>query len=291
MLYDRHYMREPDRRRDVSALAWIIGVIVVAFVVQKIAEGTESGPAFVGDYLTLSRLITKGYVWTLFTYGFLHADLLHVLLNSLGIYLLGRTLLPIMGVERMVGFLFGSMALGGLVWTAIGLAFGFGFPVIGISAACCGLLAVFCTLYPEQRIGFLLIPWTVKAKHMAWAFTGISLAFMIGAEIPGRFAGGYAHSAHLGGMLAGWLYGRFLHHRTGEFSLRPSIELPAWMRRRKKIKAHVVPDYTVNVTPPPQNLRAEVDRILDKINISGFGSLTDDERRVLEDAGDLLNKR
>jgi hypothetical protein len=40
-----------------------------------------------------------------------------------------------------------------------------------------------------------------------------------------------------------------------------------------------------------EDLRAEVDRILDKINSDGFGALTADEKRLLDDARDLLSRR
>ena len=38
-------------------------------------------------------------------------------------------------------------------------------------------------------------------------------------------------------------------------------------------------------------VKAEVDRILDKINTSGFGALTDEEKRILDRAKDMLNRR
>jgi predicted RNA-binding protein with PUA domain len=65
------------------------------------------------------------------------------------------------------------------------------------------------------------------------------------------------------------------------------IELPAWLRRKKAEKNTV--NYKVNVTPPA-DLKTEVDRILDKINSSGFSALTDDEKRVLDEAKDLLSR-
>jgi hypothetical protein len=40
-----------------------------------------------------------------------------------------------------------------------------------------------------------------------------------------------------------------------------------------------------------EHIRAEVDRILDKINSEGFNALTADEKRVLDDAKDLLSRR
>jgi hypothetical protein len=42
---------------------------------------------------------------------------------------------------------------------------------------------------------------------------------------------------------------------------------------------------------PTSHLRAEVDRILDKINSQGFGALTAQEKRVLDEAKDLLNRK
>jgi membrane associated rhomboid family serine protease len=293
MIYDRQYMRESDgSRREISALAWIIGILIAAFVAQNVVATMAGGEAFIRQYLTLSRRLADGYVWTLVTYGFLHGDLLHILLNVLGLYLLGRTLLPIMGAERFIGYMLGATVLGGLTWFAVEMAFPHGSSVLGVSAAVCGLVTIFGTLYAEQRIGFLLIPVTVKAKYAALGLAGISIVLMAAFEIPGNSrSGSVAHSAHLGGMLAGWLYARFVHDRTGEFMLRPAIELPAWMSRRKRPKVREMPAFTVNVTPPPQDLRAEVDRILDKINSDGFGALTEEERRVLDDARDLLNKR
>ncbi len=290
MLYDRPYMRESSGRRENAVLTWLIVTIVAAFAVQQIISIREPGADFIQKYFAATSLwLSHGYIWTLFTYGFLHGDIIHILLNLLGLYLFGRIVLPLMGPARFVAFFFAAMAIGGGVWYGVEILAHLNYAVIGVSAVCMGLFAVFATLFPEQPISFLFIPITVKPKHAAWATAGISLFCMAVFEIPGRSP--IAHSAHLGGMLAGWLYGRFIHHRTGTFGLRPAIELPAWMRRKKRAAATASPSYTVNVTPSPTDLRAEVDRILDKINSQGFGSLTDEERRVLDEARDVLNKR
>jgi hypothetical protein len=65
-----------------------------------------------------------------------------------------------------------------------------------------------------------------------------------------------------------------------------SIELPRWFRRRKKDGA---PRFQVNLTNR-NDLRVEVDRILDKINSEGFGALTQEEKRLLDEARDLLSR-
>jgi hypothetical protein len=45
----------------------------------------------------------------------------------------------------------------------------------------------------------------------------------------------------------------------------------------------------VNLTER-EHLKLEVDRILDKINSKGFGSLTPEERKTLDEARDMLSK-
>jgi hypothetical protein len=67
------------------------------------------------------------------------------------------------------------------------------------------------------------------------------------------------------------------------------ISLPRWFRRWKKA-ATPAPRFKVNLSNR-DDLRAEVDRILDKINSQGFGALTAEEKRLLDEARDLLSRR
>jgi hypothetical protein len=112
-------------------------------------------------------------------------------------------------------------------------------------------------------------------------------------EIPGSalpFDYIFANSAHLGGMLAGWVYFRYLHEARWRFRAgKPDLELPRWMKRAPKA-AGPSAGHTGSVGTR-EGLRAEVDRILDKINSQGFGSLTPAEKRVLDEAKDLLSRR
>ena len=92
-----------------------------------------------------------------------------------------------------------------------------------------------------------------------------------------------------GGMAAGWLYFRFVHNAQWRLSCRrPAIELPRWMKRAPRAGA-AAPAAQVNLTNR-ETLKAEVDRILDKINSEGFGALTEEEKRLLDEARDLLSR-
>lgn len=289
MIYDRPYMKSDFGRREASVLAWIIGITVAAFVAQNIAYVWFKSPILTG-LLALSKPgMADGFIWTLVTYGFLHANLFHILFNLLFAFFLGRELLPLLGPSRFVGLYVGSILIGGLTWLSVSMTHANGV-LLGASAAVYGLLTVFTCFFPNRPITFLLffiVPVTVKPKYLTLVLLGIAVFGLLFLEIPGN--GGVAHSAHLGGMLAGWLYFRYVHNRTSERAgARPNIEVPQWFSRRKTVAKPAA--YKVNVTQT-EDVRKEVDRILDKINRSGFGSLTDQEKKILDEARDLLNRR
>lgn len=293
MIYDRPYMRGDNRPREISVLAWIIIATVGVFIVQKIMAGPiqGGGVSALDHYLGLSAPgLMLGRVWTLVTYGFLHGGLLHILFNMLGVFFLGREVLQLIGPQRFLGLYFGSLIVGGLISATVQLLAGHASLVIGASGAALSLLVVFAAFQPDRPITvllFMILPVTVRPRYLVWGAAAISGMGLLLYELPGR-TGGIAHSAHLGGMLAGWLYFRYLHERTGNYGhLRPSIELPTWLKKRRPV---VSAKTRVNVTPPT-DLKAEVDRILDKINSQGFGALNEEERRLLDSAREMLSRR
>ncbi|MDE0819643.1 MAG: hypothetical protein OSA95_00875 [Opitutales bacterium] len=104
-------------------------------------------------------------------------------------------------------------------------------------------------------------------------------------EIPGTT--GTAHSAHLGGMLAAVLFYRF--------GMGLELRMPGFLRQRRIVrtashKKTVQPtDHTVS-HGDNDALQREVDRILDKINAKGFGSLSPKEKQTLDQAKDILRR-
>ena len=64
---------------------------------------------------------------------------------------------------------------------------------------------------------------------------------------------------------------------------------PEWVKKAAKAAPPGKTHFTVNLTGRDQ-LKAEVDRILDKINSKGFASLTPEEKKTLDDAKDLLSR-
>ncbi len=299
MLSDRSYMRTEYPRQTTSALTWILCATIAGALMQWTFM-QWGGNAFAQLMALSPSSLLGGRVWTLLSYAVLHDGPLHLLFNCLGLFFFGRELMPLLGNARFLRFYAGAILLGGLAWLGVALL-GNGGALAGASAGVAALFILFACIYPEREITFLLLfvlPVTVKPKYLAWgllAFDGIGLIF---GELPNAiFPSGIAHSAHLGGMLAGWLYFRLVYARHGfdRASGGTLVEFPHWLRRRQEGAAHVSPASKVDLgrapAASPAHLRAEVDRILDKINSHGFGALTEQEKKLLDDAKDLLSRR
>jgi len=299
MLYDRPYMREGYGPEPVktSMVTILLVVTIGVFVLQNIIHVALPGKgAFLWEWFSLSGVhFQQLKVWTVLSYAFLHdtGSLLHILGNMFGLFFIGRILEPIMGRSRFLQFYLASAVVSGLVYLAF--HFNGGRAVVGASGSVLAMLSFFCLLRPNQPITLLLffvLPITMKPKWVFWGALGISAFGLLFYELRGTGGTrpGIAHSAHLGGILAGVLYYRFIHHASKPFarpSAKPSVELPDWFKSKKQSKRSY--GYEVNRTNR-DDVQKEVDRILDKINSSGFGSLTEAEKTTLDRARDILSK-
>ncbi len=294
-------MRDSYARQTTSVLTWLICLTVAGFILQNVFWrwfGARAGAGFDRVFELSIPAIQSGQIWTLLTYSLLHStgNFLHIIGNVLGMFFLGRELLPLLGSRRFLSLWGFAVLGGGLLWVATNWSHGGS--VIGASAGVAALLVFFACLQPNQPMTFLLffiLPVTLKPKWIAVGLLAIDLFGFVFYEVLGSPSPmGFAHSAHLGGMAAGWLFFRFVHQRDWQnpdsVEAASGIELPKWFRRAQKTPEVATPAFKVNLTNR-EDLKAEVDRILDKINSEGFGALTGDEKRLLDDARDALSRR
>lgn len=279
------------------ALALILWALVGVYILQCIVTLWLKNPFF-EDYLALSwSSFQGGHLWTPITYGFLHetGSLFHLIVNALVIFFTGRILESSLGSKQFTFLYFFCLLTGGLVWMANHLTQG-PYVLEGASAAAVGLMLFFCLLQSEEPITFLLffiLPVTMRPKWIGWgllAFEGFGYFFY---ELPSRVVPEVAYSAHLGGMLGAYVfyklffrpYVNVISFESGLGFFRGIVER---IFRRSKGKRLEAMSYTVNLTSRTE-LKEEVDRILDKINTQGFGSLTSEEKQTLDQAKDLLH--
>jgi len=299
MLSDRPYMRGDYAREKTSTLTWLICSIIAGFMLQSAAGAAWAGGGVAFDELFSLSIqgLRAGRLWTVVTHSFLHDTryIFHGLGSVVMLYLLGRELLPVLGTRRFLGLYFGATVAGALMWTLVHWRLGGAH--VGAMAAANALLIVFACFYPNRQMNFLLLfilPVSVKPKHLAVAALGLAVFGLFffelrGVEQPlGRFV--VSSSAHLGGILAGWVYFRFVHEARWRRPARTADAMKPGLPARAAVKSPAAAD-SREAVESPKDLRVKVDRVLDKINSHGFGSLTPDEKRLLDEARDLLSRR
>ena len=203
---------------------WILLVNLCVFLFQvfwdnDVRQMTEKGA------LSLQGL-EAGKWWQLLSFQVLHGGylyessqflligILHLGLNCLVILVMGRVLEPGIGRLGLLRVYVLSGISGGLLHVLVAWFWPehFDNPVVGASAGASGLVAMFATLFPKERLKVLIlfvIPVTMKAETLLWLTIIISV---IG--LSDVFKDGIAHAAHLGGILAGiWFAKRFMRIR------------------------------------------------------------------------------
>ncbi len=271
---------------------WLLYATLAIYVVQLIVQQWFQSSA-AQDILGLSSdSIRFGFIWTLFTYAFLHGGFFHIGINMLLLYIFGRELAVVLGNKLFCWLYFIAALLGGTFW----LAFNLNQPsvLMGASGAVTGLVIFFICMHPDRPIGLFFLPIFIRPRTIAYIIVGFSLLGLLFIELPGRGQMGdgraIAHSAHLGGALAGYLFFKLIFSSLPDLkSVKPKVEVPQWFKKKGKTAAPAAGKYQVNLTNR-RDLQKEVDRILDKINSEGFGSLTDEEKRTLDQAKDILSK-
>jgi len=144
-------------------------------------------------------------IWQPFTYMFLHGGLGHIFFNMLALWMFGVEL------ERMWGTTFFAKyyAVCGVGAAATSMILSlvpgglharlYDTTTIGAPGAVFGVLLAYAMYFPNRPI-YIYAIFPVPAKWMVIITGGISLLMAMGG------GGGVAHTAHLGGLIAGYLY-------------------------------------------------------------------------------------
>lgn len=290
-LADRHYMRQPSMGwRWTATLALIVALVVAFFLQYGVLH-----PPFCNEYLALSLYgLKRGFLWQFLTFQFLHAGLLHLVLNGWTLYVFGREVEATLGKARFLILYFASGIVGGLCQILIGWIWPdvFGGGVVGASAGIFGVVAAFAMLAPDRMLTMLLfffIPVNLRARTLLIFSVVVALA---GLALAAKTGDNVAHAAHLGGILTGAILVRF----SGRL---PDFSNPFRARRKRELirtTAIKIPKWSTRPESPEdlteeEFISREVDPILDKISQHGIQSLTERERKILESARNKMAKR
>ena len=146
---------------------------------------------------------------TLITHIFLHGGLVHLAMNMVFLAWVGRQVEWLLGMPRfLLLFLVGGVA-GGITqvfMTPASVA-----PVVGASGAISAVFATYALLFaqtgeaPARVLGIRISGETVRALRYAALWVGLQLLTAVAFNLPGT--GGIAIWSHIGGFIAGLLFG------------------------------------------------------------------------------------
>jgi membrane associated rhomboid family serine protease len=275
-----------DDRPPFSLTPWVRRLLAANGTVYLLQLTVFTSPWLV-DTFGFSAADLARRPWTLFTYAFLHGSLLHLLGNMLGLVVFGPQ------VERRHGGacflrLYLLAALGGALLSLALLPLAGDALIIGASGAVFGVMMAFVLAWPDAPIYIFPFPVPIRAR---WLVLGLA-AFSLIAGVRGADRG-VAHFAHLGGFLAAWLYVRASQRLRGPAPARPAERAPAVLVRPSAgevLRRRATPGTGPASRHSADAVRAEVDRVLDKISQRGLGSLTPDERRFLDEMSERFRR-
>lgn len=240
------------------------------------------------------------HIYQLFTYMFLHADILHILFNMFALWMFGCVVENVLGQKKFLIFyvvcgigagLFQEIAQFAELFLSVDPKLG---TTVGASGATFGILLAFGMLFPEQRIFIFPFPVPIKAKWFVVLYAALEIFQTIKISNDG-----VAHLAHLGGMAFGYIMIRYWRRHPGSgYGMDSGMQFfdnmrASWERRRAnrstgyrndagRSSVNSNADWDYNARKKAE--QEEIDRILDKIRRNGYDSLTKEEKQKLFDS-------
>jgi hypothetical protein len=195
----------------------------------------------------------------------------------------GCTLETMYGGREFLCFYLTAAVVAGLAFVGLDLHTGSSIPGIGASGAVMAVMMLYTMHFPGETITvFWFIPVEMRwlmVFYVIWDLHPVLLAL---SGDQGNT--GIAHSAHLGGLVFGFLYARY------EWRLAPLLDhLPGSRgiaQRRPRLRLAPVP-----IDEPPEVDDSRLDAVLEKISATGQASLTEEELAILKTASQRLKNR
>lgn len=187
----------------LSGVWTIITLAIVGFLLEPVV-----GDSIISVFALWP--VQVGFMpWQLITYGFLHANFIHLAFNLYGLWMFGSELEKFLGKSAFFNLYFASVLSAGALQLLVTSLTGSVYPTVGASGGVFGLLLAYGMCFPN-RIVMLLIP---PVPLPAWLFVMLYAVIELLLGVTGTQSG-VAHFAHLGGMIGGYIVIRRWRHRS-----------------------------------------------------------------------------
>lgn len=230
--------------------------------------------------------------WSIITYMFMHGNLMHLLMNMLIFFFMGKLFEQYLGKKKLLN----TYILGGIFGAVLFMVAHNVFPLlreqghlpmVGASASVMAILAGIATYAPNIEV---LVFGVFRLKLFVIAIIYGALDMLsLGAQ------DGVAHFAHLGGALWGFLY--ISQVKKGKdwatwfddlvasigrlFNKKPKMKVEYNRYKQKGNTKKQPPRDDLDYNAQKINKQARLDAILDKIKEGGYECLSTEEKNFL----------
>ena len=249
-----------------SGVKFLLIVNVVVFILIELSGQKSLLLRTFG--LVPSLVWTKFKIWQLFTYLFIHGGPFHIFFNMFVLWMFGKDLESQWGKMEFLLFYFVCGIGAGLITVLFSV--NSTVPIVGASGAIYGLLLAYGFTYPNQRV-YLYGLFPLKVKYMVLGLGVIAFFASLSAS-----QSNISHITHLSGMIIGLIFIYF------NINLK-NLKMGYYKIRLKNLKQKLPPKNNEEV-----QMKKKVDEILDKLNDSGWDSLTKQEEKYLTHASKRL---
>ena len=298
-------------------------LLIINVLVYLLASVVELGGKSLTDWGALHFFMASDFhVYQFITYQFLHGGFTHLFFNMFALWMFGCVIENVWGPKKFIFYYifcgvgaglcqelvqYISFAADGLtsldpnqmlnvngqhlmtVDQVMNLS-----STIGASGAVYGILLAFGMTFPNERIFIFPLPIPIKAKWFVAIYAIIEFVSAMSSV-----GDGVAHMAHIGGMLFGFLLILYWRkHPNSYFNVDATRQFFDKWSRTNRTSHTSSTSYTSNSSSttysrPEDDMeynarkkarQEEIDKILDKIRVSGYDSLSKEEKRRLFEA-------
>ena len=269
----RYQLQSPQTQFtwNPRSITGAIKVLVIINIAMYLLQTISSSQIDLINIFGLSTSTVWPLIWQPVTYMFMHGGLWHVVINMFVLWMFGGELESIWGRNEFLKYYFITGVGAGLLWLVFSVN-GSGAILIGASGAVYGILMAYGLMFPNRTV-YIYFLFPIKVKWFVLFIGAVAFFSSMGTR------SNISHFTHLSGMLIGYLYLRFSNHwRNISFSFRKKyIELRTSQKNKSKQQE--------------TRLQQEVDMLLDKANICGWESLSEDEQVKLQSSSWKLSTK
>jgi membrane associated rhomboid family serine protease len=224
--------------------------------------------------------------WSLLSYAFFHAGIMHIIFNLLVLNFAGRLFTTYFTGKQLVGLYVLSAIFAGISYVLIFYVLNINAPLVGASAAIMAILVATTVYNPMMELRLLII-----GNVKLWLVTAVIL-FIDLMQIRSENMGG--HISHLSGAFFGFIFIKLLENGSDLSKIVSSVldffvslfrKKPASPFRKVHKNYNKPVEKNVSRISSKDRAQQQIDDILDKISQSGYDSLTKEEKEFLFKVG------